>query len=83
MGSSELRDSFNSVTEPNFIATMALLDYVREHDTEWQVLWFRGTAADGAPFDIKSDPLRAGTDLNMEAKAVAHRLLAQQGTPVP
>lgn len=82
MGVGELRDAFNSVSQPAFTCTMALLDYARGHDTESQILLFRGTDAAGAPFEIKSDALRANTDLNLAAKEVAQRLLDQR-KPAP
>lgn len=82
MGVGELRDAFNSVSQPAFTCTMALLDYVRAHDTESQILLFRGSAADGSAFEIKSDPLRRNTDLNNAAKEVAQRLLDQR-KPAP
>lgn len=82
MGVGELRDAFNAVSQPAYTCTLALLDYVRAHDTESQILLFRGTGTDGAPFEIKSDALRANTDLNAAAKVVAQRLL-DQGDPAP
>lgn len=81
MGVGELRDAFNSVSQPAFTCTLALLDYVRAHDTESQILLFRGMASDGTAFEIKSDPLRRNADLNNAAKEVAQRLLDQRKPP--
>jgi hypothetical protein len=82
MGIGELRESFNSISEPAGITcTLALLDYVRQHDMESQILLFRGTDADGAAFEISSGPLRAGIDVNQAAKDVAQRLLDQRKPP--
>lgn len=84
MGSGELRENFNAVSQPAFTCTMALLDYERTTDPdtkktkESQILLFRGTAADGTPFEIKSDPITGGVDLNLAAKAVAQKLLDQR-----
>jgi hypothetical protein len=79
MGVGELRQAFDSVAGPaGFTCTLALLDYQRAHDTEFQILLFRGTDAAGAGFEIKSDPLRANSDLNQAAKEVAQRLLDQR-----
>jgi hypothetical protein len=79
MGVGELREAFNAVAAPAGITcTLALLDYQRAHDTEFQILLFRGTDATGAGFEITSDPLRANTDLNLAAKEVAQRLLDQR-----
>lgn len=80
MGSSDLRDSFNAVANPAYTATLALLDYGMVHGTEMQILLFRGNAADGTPFEIRSDPIRGGADVNAEAKIVAQRLL-DKGKP--
>lgn len=82
MGVGELRESFNSVSQPAFVCTLALLDYERAHDSEFQILLFRGTAADGTPFEIKSNRLRGGTDVNNAAKETAQRLLDQR-KPAP
>lgn len=79
-----LRESFNAVSQPAFTCTLALLDYERETDPvtrklkEWQVLLFRGTSAVGAPFEVKSDRLLGGADLNAAAKEVAQKLLDQE-----
>lgn len=81
MGVGELRTAFNSVSEPAFTATLALLDYERKDTTEFQILLFRGTAADGSAFEIKSDKLRPGTDINQAAKETAQRLLDQRKPP--
>ncbi|MFA6267669.1 MAG: hypothetical protein WC670_18375 [Pseudolabrys sp.] len=77
MGVKELREAFNSVASPRFSANVALMDYSRAHDTEWQILTFSGTAADGSAFTIKSDPLRAETDLPEASRVTAGRLLQQ------
>ena len=81
MGAGELRDSFNSVSQPSATCTIALLDYERAHGIEFQILWFRGITSDGSTFDIKSDPLRPGSNLNDAAKAAAAQLLKQGNTP--
>lgn len=81
MGAGELRSSFNSVSQPAFTCTMALLDYKRGGGAEWQILLFRGTAADGSPFEIKSEGIRAGVDVNQAAKETAQRLLDQGKAP--
>lgn len=84
MGVGELREAFNSTSQPAFTCTLALLDYERTIDPdtkrtkESQILLFRGTAADGSPFEIKSEPLKGGIDLNIAAKAVAQKLLDQR-----
>lgn len=80
MGSSDLRDAFNLIAAPAFNCELATLHYVQAHDVESQVLTFTGSAADGTPFTIESAPLRAGTDVNLAAKATAQQLL-DRGKP--
>jgi hypothetical protein len=76
-----LRAAFNSAVQPQFSCATASLTYERANGTEWQRLWFSGTSADGVPFQIKSDRLRAETDLIAAAKAVGEKLIAQQAPP--
>lgn len=82
MGIGELRESFNSVSQPAFTCTLALLDYERGQvdgkNVEWQVLLFRGTSADGTPFEIKSERHPGNIDINAAAKATAQMLLDQR-----
>lgn len=79
MGIGELRQAFNDICQPAFTCTLALLDYERgDNNTESQILLFRGTAADGTPFEIKSAPLSGDIDLNGAAKTVAQKLLDQR-----
>lgn len=78
MGVGELREAFNSVSQPAFTCTLALLDYERDGGKEWQILLFRGTSADGKPFEVKSERLKGDIDLNRAAKDVAQKLLDQR-----
>jgi hypothetical protein len=73
-----LRDAFNEVMGPAGKCQMALLDYVRQGGTEWQILVFSGTYADGSGFSIKSDRLRPVTDVFQAARETAAQLLAQR-----
>lgn len=86
MGIGELREAFNSVSQPTFTCTLALLDYEHEHlngkNVEWQVLLFRGTSSDGAPFEIKSVRHPGNIDLNAAARETAQQLLDQR-KPAP
>lgn len=85
MGIGELRAAFNEICQPAFTCTLALLDYEREQlngkTVEWQVLLFRGTSADGKPFEIKSERHSGDIDLNVAAKEVAQKLLLDQRKP--
>lgn len=87
MGIGELREAFNSVSQPAFTCTLALLDYERTENNdpkihrrylEWQILRFRGTGADGTPFDVVSQDIGPGADLNQAARETAQRMLDQR-----
>lgn len=78
MSTGELRENFNSVSQPAFTCTMALLDYDRANGKEWQILRFRGTAADGTSFEVVSQDIGPGVDLNQTARETAQRLLDQR-----
>lgn len=82
MGVGELRESFNAVSQPAFTCTMALLDYDRANGKEWQILRFRGTGADGLPFEVVSQDIGPGVDLNQAARETAQRMLDQR-KPAP
>lgn len=80
MGTAELRESFNSLSEPKFTCNEALQQYTSLGGKEWQLLLFRGTSAAGGTFEIVSQPLEAKTDLNVAAKEAAQQLLDQEST---
>lgn len=80
MGVAELREAFNSVSEPRFTCNLAQQGYTRLGGKEWQILLFRGTTAAGGDFEIVSQPLEAKTDLNVAAKEAAQQLLDQEST---
>lgn len=74
-----LRQAFNETVGPaGFNCTMALLDYERKHDSEFQILRFRGKDATGADFDIRSEDLRPSSDLGVACRETAQRLLDQR-----
>lgn len=77
MGAADLREAFNAVAAPRYTASKALLNYERKDDTDFQRLTFSGHAADGTPFEVKSDLLRPGTDVNQAARDTAQRLIGQ------
>ena len=81
-GAKGLRDSFNLVLGPAGSCSVALLDYVREDGTEWQLLDFSGTWADGSLFRIQSDMVPPKGDVQAAARATAQRLLDTRG-PAP
>jgi hypothetical protein len=70
-----LREAFNQTSEPLFTCTMALLDYDRANQKEWQILTFRGTDAEGKPFQIKSQDLGPGADMATACRETAQRLI--------
>lgn len=78
MGARELRDAFNQTTVPAASCSKALLEYERGNDTEWQVLFFTGSYADGSGFAIKSDRIRPGGNVEEMVKATAERVLQQK-----
>lgn len=78
MGARELRSAFNEVGGDQAKCIKALLEYERANDTEWQVLYFSGTYADGSTFAIRSDRIRPNSDVNEMARATAARLLEQK-----
>jgi hypothetical protein len=75
MGVAELREAFNSVSEPKATCNFATQRYERSNGKEWQVLLFRGTTADGGTFEITSARLEPRTDLNLAAKEAAQQML--------
>lgn len=81
MGASDLRDAFNSISQPAFNCTKATLHMEFAHDVESQILTFSGSAADGAAFEIRSDPVRSGADVNEAAKATAKILINRNPLP--
>ena len=78
-GAKGLRDAFNAQMGDLGSCRMALLDYLRQGGTEWQILDFSGTWADGSPFSIKSDRLPPKTDVQAAAAATAQQLLKAKG----
>lgn len=78
MGVKELRAAFNEVTSTAATCSKALLEYENANDTQFQVLYFSGSYADGAGFVIKSDRIRPGDDVNLAARATAERFLQQK-----
>lgn len=83
MGVAELIAAFNQVAEPRYSASKGLMSYLRASDTEWQILTFSGIGADGAPFEVRSDRLRPGTNIVIAAGQVAQTLLDQHKEPSP
>jgi hypothetical protein len=72
-----LRQRFNEVAGDKYTATLALLDYRREHDVEWQVLTFRGTCQNGDTFEVTSRHIAPGEDVNDVAAETARDFLTQ------
>lgn len=80
MAIKDVRNAFNSAAEGVATANVALMNIERASDSEFQRLEFQGTlVADGSPFKIRSDRIRAGGDLIEAAKATAATLRQQQG----
>lgn len=75
MGVAGLREAFNSVAAPAFTASMAFLSTEHADGREWSRLLFRGIRGDGAVFEVASDLLPGGTDVNQAARQVAQKLI--------
>lgn len=78
MGVAGLRDAFNSVASPRYTAQMAFLSTERSDGKEWSRLTFRGIGSDGAAFEIASDLVPPGADVNLAAKATAQKMIEGQ-----
>lgn len=78
MGVADLRDAFNSVSQPAFTCARATMSMSRANDTEWQILVFRGTGADGTEFAIQADRAPASADGLQVARVTAQRLIDQR-----
>lgn len=79
MGVADLRDAFNLAMGPHGTCITALMEYERAGGTEWQVLYFSGNYPDGTGFSIKSNRVRPGGDILLEAQTTAQTLLKQRG----
>lgn len=75
MGIADMRAAFNAVAEPRYSAHRATLRYKQGDGIQFQILEFSGSDASGAPFSVKSDPLRPGSDVNLASAAMAQALL--------
>lgn len=82
MAAADLALAFNSVSQPQYACTKALLGYERHDGVESQVLTFSGRAATGEAFTIKSDRQRKNADLMLAARETAARLV-EHGPPPP
>ena len=81
MGTKDLVIAFNAAAAPYATCGRAELGYDRSHDTEWQILTFYGTKADGTPFEIKADKVRPGGDIVQATREAAARLVNQGKAP--
>lgn len=76
MGVAGLRDAFNAVASPRYTASMAFLSTEHSAGREWSRLLFRGIRGDGAAFEVASDLLPGGADVNQAARQVAQKLIS-------
>lgn len=79
MGVAGLRDAFNSVASPRYVASMAFLANERSDGKEWSRLTFRGIGSDGTTFEVASEHLLPGSDVIVGAKQTAKKLI--EGSP--
>jgi hypothetical protein len=78
MGTKQLREAFNDAAGPEATCTMALLDYVQQGGTEWQILSFYGSYADGTPFEVKSQRIRPNGSVEVAARETAQGMLQRR-----
>jgi hypothetical protein len=81
MAASDLRDIFNSIVNPLFTCERAHLHYVPRSGVEMQVLEFHVMGANGAAEVVKTDPMRAETDLAAATREFAAAYLERKGKP--
>lgn len=77
MAARDLREAFNAVASPRYVADKATLGYERAHDVEWQVLTFSGRGADGNAFS-HVEKVKGDVELNNAARVAAQKLLDQK-----
>jgi hypothetical protein len=70
-----LRDAFNSVSAPQYNCQKAFMATERSDGKEWSRLIFRGTRADGTPFETASDLVPGNSDVMLAAKQTAQKLI--------
>lgn len=80
MGIQQLRQAFNDAMGGVGTAQAVLMDYSRHDGVESQIISASGMWSDGTAFSIKSDKLRAGTDLTVAAQDLARRLLTERAS---
>ena len=81
MGIKDIKAAFEEALGGAYSCSLATMANVPAHGIEFQVLFFRGMDASGAPYEIKSDPIRPGGDLQQGARDTAQRLLAERKPP--
>lgn len=79
MGIAGVREAFNEISAPGHVCEMAFLTNERSAGREWSRLKFRGISAAGAAFEVNSDLLPGGTDVNEAARQVAQKLVNEGG----
>jgi hypothetical protein len=77
MGTRELKNAFNEVSQPVANCTQATLGYDRSSGVEHQKLVFSGNYSDGTVFSLESNPLRPEGDVMVAARETAEMLLKQ------
>lgn len=78
MGAKQLREAFNAVAGSTATCHAALLDYVRQNGTDWQILIFHGICADGTAFEVKSDLIPPNGNVEAAARKTAEIMLEQR-----
>ena len=86
MSAQQLKEAFNGVASPTYTCGNAYLRYVAVGGTQYQVLEFTGTDADGQPFQVKSDRIKPKGDIYLAARETAAAIVktkAEQQNAAP
>lgn len=68
-----IRQVIGELLPPGWSVATAQLDYVHDHDVEWQVITFRVIDPQGKQLELKSDKVPARDDVNELARKAARK----------
>lgn len=78
MGSADLRSAFNDAAAPYYTASTATMSQKMSGGIQQSILEFKGTDADGQPFEVKSNLIRPGGDVMQVARETAAAIVQQK-----
>lgn len=70
-----IRQVFGELLPPGWSVAQAKMDYVHDHDVEWQVLTFHVISPDGQMRVLTSDKMPARDDVNELAATTARKFV--------